>query len=214
MIVETIIEREVSTFSDSLPAGSRVLDAGAGEGRHREQFRHCRYVGVDLGIGDAGWNYAGLDVLGDLSRLPFPDDAFDAMVNIVVLEHTRRPDVVLVELARTLRPGGRLLLVAPQQWEVHQQPHDYFRFTRYGLEWLLAQAGLTALRLDPVGGYFTLLARRLLNGLNFFQGGALWLAFPFVAAVAGCCGLLLPALDALDRDKHFTLAYVCVAEKK
>jgi SAM-dependent methyltransferase len=136
------------------------------------------------------------------------------MVNIVVLEHTRKPDAVVAELARVLRPGGRLLLIAPQEWEVHQQPHDYFRFTRYGLEWLLAQAGLTALRMDPVGGYFTLLARRLLNALNFFQGGARWLLFPFVAAVAGCCGLLLPALDFLDRDKHFTLAYVCVAEKK
>jgi SAM-dependent methyltransferase len=214
MVVESTIEREVAAFAQSLPSGSRVLDAGAGEGRYRDAFRHCRYAGVDLGIGDTRWNYAGLDVLGDLSRLPFPDDAFDAMVNIVVLEHTRRPDVVLMELGRALRPGGRLLLVAPQQWEVHQQPHDYFRFTRYGLEWLLTQAGLTAVRIDPVGGYFTLLARRLLNGLNFFQGGARWLLFPFVAAAAGCCGLLLPALDSLDRDKHFTLAYVCVAEKR
>ncbi len=213
MVVESAIEREVAAFSASLPAGSRVLDAGAGEGRYRDAFLHCRYLGVDLGIGDAQWNYAGLDVLADLSRLPFRDAAFDATVNIVVLEHTRRPEAVLQELGRTLRPGGRLLLVAPQLWEVHQQPHDYFRFTRYGLEWLFAEAGLSALRIDPVGGYFTLLARRLLNGLNFFQGGARWLLFPFVAAAAGCCGLLLPALDFLDRDKHFTLAYVCVVEK-
>jgi SAM-dependent methyltransferase len=214
MVVESTIDREVSAFAASLAGGSRVLDAGAGEGRYRDRFRHCRYAGVDLAIGDTRWNYAGLDVLADLERLPFAGAAFDAMLNVVVLEHTRRPNVVLAELARTLRPGGRLLLIAPQLWEVHQQPHDYFRFTRYGLEWLLAQAGLTALRIDPVGGYFTLLARRLLNGLNFFQGGARWLVFPFVAAVAGCCGLLLPALDRLDRDKHFTLAYVCVAEKR
>ncbi len=104
--------------------------------------------------------------------------------------------------------------MAPQQWEVHQQPHDYFRFTRYGLEWLLAEAGLTPLRLDPTGGFFTLLSRRLLNSLNFFQGGLRWLAFPFVALLAGGFGLALPALDFLDRDKDFTLAYVCVAEKK
>ena len=214
MVVETAIEREVAAFARSLPPGSRVLDAGAGEGPYRHWFGHCRYAGVDLGIGDARWNYAGLDVQGDLSRLPFPDRAFDALVNIVVLEHTRQPDVVLAELGRVLKPGGRLLLVAPQQWEVHQQPHDYFRFTRYGLEWLLTEAGFSGWRLEPMGGYFTLLARRLLNGLNFFQGGARWLAFPFVAAVACGCGLLLPALDFLDRDKHFTLAYVCVAEKK
>lgn len=214
MVVESVIEREVSAFAESLPPGSRLLDAGAGEGRYRDWFRHCRYVGVDLGIGDGRWNYAGLDVLGDLERLPFPDDAFDAMVNIVVLEHTRRPREVLTELTRSLRPGGRLLLIVPQQWEVHQQPHDYFRFTRYGLEWMLGEAGLAPLKLEPIGGYFTLLARRLLNGLNFFQGGARWLVFPVAALAAGGCGLLLPALDFLDREKHFTLAYVCVAEKK
>lgn len=214
MVVESVIEREVAAFSGNLPPGSRVLDAGAGEGRYRDWFRHCRYAGVDLGIGDTRWNYAGLDALADLTRLPFRDGTFDAMVNIVVLEHTRQPDRVMAELARTLRPGGRLLLVVPQLWEVHQQPNDYFRFTRYGLEWLLDQAGLTPVRLDPVGGYFTLLARRLMNGLNFFQGGARWLAFPLVAMVAGGCGLLLPMLDVLDRDRYFTLAYVCVAEKK
>lgn len=214
MAVESVIEREVDSFSQSLPPGSRVLDAGAGEGRYRDWFRHCRYTGVDLGIGDTRWNYSGLDALADLTRLPFRDGTFDGMVNIVVLEHTRQPDRVVTELARTLKPGGRLLLVVPQLWEVHQQPHDYFRFTRYGLEWLLDQAGLSPVRLDPVGGYFTLLARRMLNGLNFFQGGVRWLAFPLVALVAGGCGLLLPALDVLDRDKYFTLAYVCIAEKK
>jgi SAM-dependent methyltransferase len=191
-----------------------VLDAGSGEGRHRGFFEHCHYTGVDLAIGDAGWDYSGLDARADLSALPFAKGAFDAVLNIVVLEHTREPQRVVNELARVLGPGGRLLLIAPHEWEVHQSPHDYFRFTRHGLGWLLEEANLSPLRIEPIGGYFTLLARRLLGGIAFFQGGLRWVFFPFVAVFAGISGLILPLFDFLDAEKNFTLAYVCLAERQ
>lgn len=213
MTVETAIEEAVAELSRSTPDGSRVLDAGSGEGRHREAFAGRRYVGVDLAVGDADWDYSGLDVTGDLSRLPFRDGSFDAALNVVVLEHTRDPQAVINEIARVLRPGGRLLLVAPQQWEVHQQPNDFFRFTRYGVELLLERAGLQVETLEPTGGHFTLLARRLVGSLNFFQGGARWLLFPFVAALAAAPALILPSLDSLDSEKDTTLAYRCFARK-
>ena len=39
-----------------------------------------------------------------------------------------------------------LLIAAPHEWEVHQAPHDYFRYTRYGLAYLLEQAGFEVVR--------------------------------------------------------------------
>lgn len=213
MIVETAIEDEVRAFASKMPPDFRVLDAGAGEGKYARHFGHCRYVGVDLGVGSPDWDYSGLEALADLSTLPFPDDTFRGAVNIVVLEHTRDPAAVLAEIARVLEPGGRLLLVVPHEWEVHQTPHDYFRFTRHGMAWLLQQAGLAAVEIRPIGGYFTLLARRLLNALNFFQGGLRWMLFPFVAAASGILAVILPFLDFLDTEKNFTLGYICTAEK-
>jgi len=121
----------------------------------------------------------------------------------------REPQQVIGELARVLEPGGRVLLVVPHEWEVHQAPHDFFRYTRYGLRHLLGQAGLEVERLDPVGGYFRLMSRRLLNGLQFFPG---W-AFPLAALFFAPPALLLPLLDGLDKEKNFTLGYVCVARK-
>jgi SAM-dependent methyltransferase len=206
---EATIEAEVTAFAASLPAGARVLDAGAGEGQYAAFFAGRRYVGVDLGVGDAAWNYHGLDAVADLNRLPFPDDCFDAALNIVTLEHLREPHLALREMARVLRPGGRLLLIAPHQWEVHQEPHDYFRYTGYGLQWLLEQARMRAERMEGVGGMFRLLSRRLLGALQFFPGPARVVAALLFVPPA----LLLPWLDPLDRRKLFTLGYVCVARK-
>jgi hypothetical protein len=64
------------------------------------------------------------------------------------------------------------------------------------------------------GGYFRLLARRLLNGLQFFTGGARWLLFLPAAIVLVPPALILPLLDALDGDQNFTLGYLCKARKR
>lgn len=212
---EARVRDEVERFAASLPPDARVLDAGAGELRYAAAFARHRYVALDLAIGDAAWDYSKLNLLGDLERLPLADAVFDASVNIVTLEHVRRPQQVLDELARVMRPGGRLLLVAPLMWEVHQAPHDYFRYTRHGLEHLLTTAGFAARRIDPVGGFFWLMARRSVNFLSFFQGGALWILFVLLAPVYGFLApLVCYVLDGLDSKKDFTLGYVCEAVKE
>ena len=211
---ETVIDDRVGDFARSLPADTRLLDAGAGEGQHRRHFAHCRYIGVDLAVGEAAWDYSRLDALADLARLPFPDSCFAAAINIVVLEHVAEPSQVLAELARVLQSGGRLLLVAPQEWCVHQAPHDYYRYTRYGLEHLLTRAGFCRLRIEPLGGFFTLLGRRLLDAILYFQGGWRWLLFLPAAVLLAPIGLLLPWLDFLDARKDSTLCYACLAQKQ
>jgi SAM-dependent methyltransferase len=209
---ESEIEDAVAKFAQSLPAGARVLDAGAGESQYAHHFARQRYCGVDLAVGDASWDYSRLDVIADLTLLPFAAGAFDAALHIVTIEHLCEPARALAEIARTLAPGGALLVAAPHEWEVHQAPHDYFRYTRYGLSYLLEQAGCEIREIRAAGGYFRLLARRLLNGLQFFAGGWRWLLFVPAAVVLVPPALVLPFFDFLDRDRNFTLGYVCWAQ--
>jgi SAM-dependent methyltransferase len=206
---EAAIETAVARFAAGMAPRARVLDAGAGEGAYAHHFQAQRYVGADLGIGDAAWDYRRLDVLADLSSLPFREGLFDAILNVVTLEHVREPGCVLAELARVLKPGGELLLIVPHEWEEHQTPHDYFRYTRYGVQYLLEKAGFTALDVEPVGGFFRLLARRLLNALQFFPG--LWFIPAAICFVPPA--LVLPMLDPLDKQRNFTLGYICTARK-
>jgi len=211
---EGTIAAEVERFARSLPADLLVLDAGAGEARFRRDFERQRYVAVDNGVGDSSWDYSQLDVVGDLLDLPLADGCCGALLNIVVLEHTAEPHRVIRELGRVLAAGGRMLLVVPLIWELHQTPHDYFRFTRYGLEHMLSTAGLRISRLAPVGGFFWLVGRYSFYFLKFWRKGFRVVFLPFLAPLFGILiPLLCYYLDPLDRTGDYSLGYVCEARK-
>ena len=202
----------LQSIASSLPAGNRVLDAGAGESRHAFYFRHARYLSVDLRIGNAEWDYCGLNVVADLHHLPFRAGCMDSVVCIVVLEHVMDPLGVLSEFRRVLREGAAANLVTPLLWEEHQKPHDYYRFTSDGLRGLLMRAGFKTAEVRAVGGFFWVLGRRFINSLALFQSGLRW---PFFVLLAPFCGFLFPLicyiLDPLDRERRFTLGHTTIA---
>ena len=172
-------------------------------------FHAQRYIGVDLAVGDSEWNYGDLDAIANLDALPFSDSTFEACINIVTLEHVPEPSAVVNELSRVLRSGASVLLVIPHEWEEHQQPHDFFRYTRFGLEHLTRQAGFIDVRIEPIGGFFRLLSRRLMNSVQFFPG-----VFALLPVVCfGPLALMLPLLDPLDKRRDFTLGHICWATK-
>jgi SAM-dependent methyltransferase len=106
-----------------------TLEIGAEDGSCHKWFANL----VAINIASNG----NIDAQADACRLPFFDDAFDVIICAEVLEHTRTPELVLNELRRVLKPGGKLLLTAPFAFPIHYSPTDYYRFTRFGLMHLL-----------------------------------------------------------------------------
>ncbi len=212
--VQALIESEVMTAASRLADDQVALDAGAGEARHRRYFTRGRYLALDSGAGDPQWDYSRLDIRADLENLPFRASAVDTVLCMVVLEHTRSPRRVLAEFARVLKDGGSLYLVVPFLWEEHQAPHDYLRFTRYGIRMLMDGLPLRIELLRPMGGFFRVCARRCVSALGFFQQGWRWVLF---VPLAPFLGLLLPLLlyylDRLDRGQEFSLGWQVRATK-
>ncbi len=213
--VQSLIESEVRRASETVREGQIVLDAGAGEARHRRYFTKGRYLALDTGYGDAAWNYSGLDIRGDLENIPLRDASVDCILCMVVLEHTRKPDRVLLEFGRVLKPGGALLMVVPFLWEEHQSPHDYFRFTRYGVQFLFESAPFQVDDLSPMGGFFQVCARRSVAFLTFLQGGWRWIPFVLLAPFFGLIfPVLLYFMDGLDRTQNYSLGFRIRARRK
>ena len=138
----------VTEVASGLPAGTRVLDAGAGEAPYRELFAHCDYVTADWENSPHALASAS-DIVGSLEALPVAARSFDAVVSTQVLEHVAEPLLVLRELHRVLRPAGKLYLTVPFVGELHEEPHDFFRYTPHGLRHLLTSAGFQVNATNP-----------------------------------------------------------------
>lgn len=145
----------VKAAAAQLAPGSRVLDAGAGASKYRPFFAHCRYETQDF------CQYQGplvkylqpIDYVCDITQIPLPDGALDAVLCTEVFEHVPDPMAVLAEFSRLLKPGGRLFLTVPVVSALHMEPyHFYSGLTHYWYRHWLPRHGFTVDSLTPVGG--------------------------------------------------------------
>jgi SAM-dependent methyltransferase len=117
-----------------------VLDVGCGRKPYQHLVPARRYVGLDLDtpelreLGAADLFYSG-------GKIPVAAESFDAVLCSQVLEHIFAPAEFLGEIRRVLRPGGVLLLTTPFAWDEHSQPHDFGRYSSFGLRHVLEAAG-------------------------------------------------------------------------
>jgi SAM-dependent methyltransferase len=106
-----------------------VLDIGCADGKYRKYFPNR--VGLDIKAGK------GVDIIGDAHNLPFENGKFDMILCTEVLEHFHSPHIAIAEMYRVLKKGGTLILTTRFIFSIHDAPHDYYRYTKYGLQFLL-----------------------------------------------------------------------------
>jgi SAM-dependent methyltransferase len=223
-------DRWVAAQARTLPAGTRVLDAGAGSAPYRHLFAHCAYETQDFTqLKDAQLRHGGygrIDHVGDLTAIPVADASFGAVLCTEVLEHHPEPILVVAELARVLEPGGVLLLTAPLGSGIHQEPfHFYGGYTPYWYQRFLPAAGFDDLVIEANAGslaHFGQEAIRFVRMTAPFRQGMgllrelLWL--PVWAVLAPILGLIVPLaaklMDRFDTAQQFTVGYHVRARRR
>jgi SAM-dependent methyltransferase len=162
------IETAVREARQKLPSQNAVvLDIGCGHKPYADLFEGCVHIGLNNSAEDAS-----PDLVGDACRLPIASASVDLVFCTQVLEHVPQPWLLLKECRRVLKPGGWLVLSAPFYWPLHEEPYDFFRYTRHGLERLAREAGLVDFRLRADGGDY---ARFCLSAIQVLPR---WLDIP------------------------------------
>jgi SAM-dependent methyltransferase len=215
--------------AEALPAGSRVLDVGAGSCPYRPLFAHCEYRSQDFAqlageqLRDGG--YGRIDYVSDVTAIPVETGSFDAILCAEVLEHVPDPLAAIREFARILKPGGKLILTAPLGSGVHQEPyHFYGGYTEFWYQRFLPGAGFREVSVQSNDGSFMFFAQESMRFVRATRPGRLDMPLlrtvlwaPVWLVLAPILGVAVPlaarALDRFDHERRFTVGYHVTATR-
>ena len=193
-------------------ASGQLLDAGCGCMPFKKVLENLvdgyRSIDIERKVPD-------VDLVGDLQDMKgVSTESYNVVLCTEVLEHVPQPEKLIAEVRRVLKARGKLILSVPHLSRLHEEPYDYYRFTKHGLQFLLEQNGFSVLEIVPTGSLFSFLGHQVSTVLV----GSTW-HIPLLGRIvfllnAGLCTLPCYALDRLlPMSGKFPLGYVLVGQK-
>jgi SAM-dependent methyltransferase len=111
---------------------ARVLVDGCGVGMYAAQFRqrytpHVQAFDIEAERVQQAQIETPYALIAAAEYLPYPDDYFDTILSHEVLEHVTDDRAAVAEMVRVLRPGGRVVIFAPNRWYPFETHGHYWR---------------------------------------------------------------------------------------
>jgi len=169
------IRRDILRILDKYSFEGSLLDIGCGEKPYKKFFKKIKtYIGIDFPTysknkdyrGESPDLFFGKDYLKNF-KLSQKNNSYDSIVAFQVLEHHKKPNILVQEMFRIVKPGGYILITVPFLGGIHEAPKDFQRFTKYGLLELLKPYG-RVLELKEEGSLLSTISMLLNENLNSF----------------------------------------------
>lgn len=180
-----------------------VLDIGCGNKPYKELFEDQidKYIGCDIIQSSNNC----VDILCEATKIPLPDNSFDTVFSTQTIEHIGDFQGMVNEAYRLCKPGGHFIVSGPMYWPLHEEPYDFFRFTKHGFAHSLEKAGFTVVEINPNGGKWALMGQVIIQTLPT------WLTFPKVLKMLHNNTFVW--LDNTFFDPINTMNYVAIGKK-
>ena len=206
------IRHEILADRLKIYASGVLVDIGCGE----KQYAHLvkGLVTQHIGVDQAETLHAKehIDIFASAYDTTLSDATADTVLCTAVLEHLERPEDAIQEMYRILKLGGYVILTAPLFWHLHEEPRDFYRYTRYGLEYLFTRAGFQIVEIVPVSGFIVTFAQEFSYFLERFRYRKFlgWL----ISSLQFSLQWLAYRLRRWDKSSGFTWLYLVVAQKR
>lgn len=194
-----------------------VFDMGCGNKPYEPLFSNITsYTGCDVVQSSEN----KVDVICSTTSVPLGNEKFDTVFSTQVMEHVEEPQQMLHEAYRLLRNNGKIILTVPMVWEHHEVPYDFYRYTKYGLEYMFRKAGFVNIDVKANGGKWATLGQLTQNIIDDSLRGrkgivrkVFWL--PYRYCFKYLINMFYYWMDKVDGAEHvITLNFIVVAEKK
>lgn len=161
-IVTSFIVNDIKQAIEKYATGN-LLDIGCGNKPYSSLFTHRieKYIGCDIIQSSRNT----VDVLCPANELAFDDASFDTAFSTQVLEHVADHQGMIKETYRILKKGGYAIFTVPFAWELHEEPYDFYRFSKYGLKDLFEKHGFEIITIKSNGGKWASVLQLWLNAL-------------------------------------------------
>jgi len=191
-------------------ASGTLVDIGCGEKPYAIMTKGLvkEHIGVDHVY--TQHDHTSVDICASAYDTTLSDALADTVLCTAVLEHLERPQDAIREMYRILKPGGYVILTAPLFWHLHEEPRDFYRYTKYGLQHLFTEAGFEVVELRPLSGFVVTFAQEFCYFLQRFRRRPIsWV----IGGIQFLIQWIAYRLNRWDRSHGFTWAYLTVGRK-
>jgi SAM-dependent methyltransferase len=213
ILINRIIDKEIKQLAQQYICGD-LVDIGCGEKPYKQIVKPFvrNHVGVDHP--DTLHKKTQIDRFGTAYKIPAQDGEFDSAICTAVLEHLEEPEIALMECNRILKKGGIAIYTAPFIWHLHEEPRDFYRYSKYGLRYLFEKSGFEIIEIRALSGFWVTFGQLLVyNIYRLLHRGILK-----KTGIIHILGFFIQGfsylLDKIDRAEQWTWMYSVVARKK
>lgn len=197
-------------------AAGNLLDIGCGNKPYQKMFdgKIDTYVGCDI----VQSSEEKVDVLCPANNIPLTDESFNTVFSTQTIEHVADHQGLVNEAYRLVKKGGYFIVSGPLYWHLHEEPYDYFRFTKYGFEHILQKAGFEIVAIQPNGGMWATTGQSIIHAFSKSNGRHFlvrcWRFIFYKCRLHWLVNSFFAWLDKVDFNAVNTMNYVVVAQKK
>jgi SAM-dependent methyltransferase len=184
-------------------AWGNVFDIGCGNKPYEDMFKGKvdKYFGCD--VVQSSMNK--VDIICDSIDIPVESNSVETVFSTQVIEHVADHQQLVKEAYRILKKDGHFIVSGPMYWHLHEEPYDFFRFTKHGFRHILETNGFEVVEILANGGKWALLGQTIIHTIPRI--------LVKITPIKIIHNWFFNKLDALFYDEYNTLNYVVIAKK-